>query len=97
MNLTGAAWAASVAVPAALDVWLIRTGRQSMSSALGDFLHPETARGLRRWRYVVVVGWGVLTIHLFSCLFPPRWRQVASRVDPLGVTARVLTPTTKEP
>jgi hypothetical protein len=85
-------WAITVATPAAIDVVLIRRGHTTLSSGLGHFLRPEPPSEPKRWRWTVVAGWVLLTIHLFSVLFPPRARSVMSKVDPLGASARLVPP-----
>jgi len=82
----GWGWIGLAVYVAAVDVWLIRARRPTLSQVFGDALkHPA-----RRWP--VVVAWVAITLHLFGELIPPRLRSALSPIDPIGALARAIEP-----
>lgn len=68
---------------ATADVLLIRSGKATMSEVFGDALrHP-------RKRWMVLVAWLVLSLHLFGNILP-RAATPIKRLDPIGALARLI-------
>lgn len=76
LHLERYAWPIVVTGIAALDVYLIRSEARSLSRQFSDACqHPM-------WRWALIAGWGVLSLHLVEAL--------PESVDPFGKLADLL-------
>jgi len=71
-------WGLLAAAIAAVDLYAVRTGRRTLSTAFAEMVrHP-----VRRWP--TTIAWAYLTAHLFSV--------IPEHSDPLSRLAAVLSP-----
>lgn len=79
----GMAWAALAASVVSYDIWAVRTGHETLSTAFGRaVLCPR-----KRWPTIVV--WFFLTAHLFGPMAPP-WLQWLRHFDPIGALVHLI-------
>lgn len=80
----GWGWVGLAVYIAAVDAWLIRTGRATLSEVFGCSLrHPLK-------RLPVMTVWVVITAHLFAELLPQALRSRFKNYDPIGWLARKI-------
>lgn len=78
----GWGWIFLAVYVAFVDAWLIRHNKATLSEVFGYALeHPVR-------RLPVVSVWVFLTLHLFACFLPVRWRNRLGKYDPLHRAAR---------
>lgn len=83
MRKAAKAWIVVWGGIAALDVWLIANGYESLSSSVGRGLQKDA-----KTRWMLIGGWSLLTAHLFAEELPIP--DELRKYDPIGYVAKKI-------